>query len=301
VRVPTLVGCGAAVALLAASAGVTALFGSEPRVCPDPATQQATSRSGAAHAGSAHDAHHTTSGHGGGGAGLMTGPTCNVLEMVAPPESTYVPDLAHASAADRRTAQRLLDGVNEFCDSHPVEALTETWLPGSSSPPGATHRFNPDRDSRGLDPANPRAALVYDGELGGVMFVGRPLPSLGSIPRAHQHDEDKPSEMLHVYCTRNLRDAFTPSRMLGVKADLPPLRLWIRPAVMDLDESELRAVLARVRGDAGDDLAPFTPLEQQADGGPDPVLQAMRTEIRRSLMLLDEPQLRSLRSLLRSY
>jgi hypothetical protein len=189
--------------------------------------------------------------------------------------------------------------VNEFCDRHPVETLTDTWLPGPSAPPGATHRFNPDRDSRGLDPANPRAALVYAGKLGGVMFVGRPLPSLGSIPRPHHHD-DKPSEMLHVYCTNNLRDAFTPSRRLGVKADLPPLRLWIRPAVMDLDEAQLREVLDRVRGYAGDDLAAVTPVEQ-VDGGPDPVLQALRTEIRRSLMLLDEPQLRSIRSLMRAY
>ena len=294
-RLAAIVGCGAAAALLAGSLGLSALFGSEPRVCSDAPPHP----SSGADSGKEHATHHD-GGHAEAAAQVTTGPTCNQVEMAGPSESGYVPDVAGASAADRRKAQRLLDGVNEFCASHPVETLVETWLPGPSSPPGASHHFNPDTDSRGLDPANPRAALVYDGELGGVMFVGRPLPYLGSIPRAHSHDAAKSSEMLHVYCTDNLREAFTPNRMLGVKADLKPLRLSIRPAVMDLDEAGLRDVLARVRGYAGDELPAVTPVDDRTDGGPDPVLQAMRTEIRRSLMVLTEEQLRAVRSLVRS-
>lgn len=300
-RLAAVIGCGAAAALIAGSLGLSSLFGSEPRVCPETATRQP---SGGAHSGTDHGTQHGPlhgdSGHGEAAAQVTTGPTCNQVEMAGPSESTYVPDIAGASAADRRTAQRLLDGVNEFCDSHPVETLTETWQPPPDSPPGASHHLNPDTDSGGLDPANPRAALVYDGVLGGVMFVGRPLPSLGSIPRAHSHDTSTSSELLHVYCTPSLREAFTPSRLLGVKADLKPLRLRIRPAVMDLDEAGLRSVLARVRAYAGDELPAVVPVDDRADGGPDPVLQALRTEIRRSLMLLDEAQLRSVRALMRS-
>ena len=306
-----MVGWGAATAVVAGSLALSSLTGPEPRDCPEPASPNPTPARVDAHRsmdhgkdhGSHHGTHHET--HHGGTAGgddaVTIGPTCNQVEMAGPGESAYVPDIAAASVADRRKAQRLLDGVNEFCDRHSGETLAETWRPGPSSPPGASHHGNPDSDSRGLDPANPRTALIYDGELGGVMFVGRPLPSLGSIPRAHSHDPSTPTEMLHVYCTTNLREAFTPNRQLGIKADLQPLRQSIRPAVMDLDESQLRAVLARVRGYAGDEVVNVTPVENSADGGPDPVLQAMRTEIRRSLLLLDERQLRKLRSLIRSY
>jgi hypothetical protein len=217
--------------------------------------------------------------------------------MAGPAESRYVPDVAGASAADRRKARQLLDGVNEFCEGHSAETLAETWQPSTS---GASHHGNPDSDSRGLDPANPRAALIYDGELSGVMFVGRPLPSLGSIPRAHSHDPSTSTEMVHVYCTDNLREAFTPNRQLGIKADLQPLRQSIRPAVMNLDEVQLRTVLARVRGYARDEVVNVTPLTTSSGGGPDPVLQAMRTEIRRSLLALDERQLRKVRSVVRA-
>lgn len=297
-RPAAVVGCGAAAALLVGSLGLSSLFGSEPRVCPDAAPRHA---SGGTHHGTDHSTHHGGSGHAEAVAQVTTGPTCNQVEMAGPAESTYVPDIAAASVVDRRKAQRLLDGVNEFCDRHSGETLAETWRPGPSSPPGASHHGNPDSDSRGLDPANPRTALIYDGELDGVMFVGRPLPSLGSIPRAHSPDPSTPTEMVHVYCTTNLREAFTPNRQLGIKADLQPLRQSIRPAVMSLDESQLRTVLARVRGDAGDDVVNVTPVENSADGGPDPVLQAMRTEIRRSLLFLDERQLRRLQSLIRSH
>ncbi len=106
--------------------------------------------------------------------------------------------------------------------------------------------------------------------------------------------------MVHVYCTRNLKAAFTPNRLLGVKADLVALRLRVRPAVMELTEAQLRAVLAIVRQSAGNELPAVVPVGTAGDGGPDPVLQAMRTEIRRSLMVLSEAELRRVWSLMRS-
>lgn len=233
---------------------------------------------------------------------VTTGRTCNQVESVSPVESTYVPDIAAASAADRAKAQRLLDGVNMFCDTHSAAVLESSWRSGAAHPSDPTHLFNPDPTSRGLDPANPRAALVYDGELGGVMFTGAPLPSLGSIPRAHFHDMSRaePVEMLHVYCTTNLEEAFTPSRRLGVKADSRALRLRIGPSLVGPTEAQLRAVRAKVRGYAGGQLL-VVPVEASASGGPDPVMQGLRTEIRRSLTLLSEPQLRSVWTLMRSY
>jgi len=77
------------------------------------------------------------------------------------------------------------------------------------------------------------------------MFAGKPLPYLGSIPRAHIHHMKKPVELLHVYCTKSLKDAFTPNRLLGINADLVRLRWNIRPAVMDLTERQLRPFAAR--------------------------------------------------------
>jgi len=295
-----IVGCGAAVALVAGSLGLSWMSRPEPTHCP--------ADHGAQH-GAQHGADHS-SVHAAGDTQVTIGPTCNRVEMAGPSDSTYVPDLAAASAADRRKAQALVDGVNEFCDSHPVGTLTETWQPGEGSNPGASHHSNPDTDSRGLDPSNPRTALIYQGELAGVMFVGRPLPALGSIPRAHSHDTGSAaapasasasaSEMLHVYCTENLREALTPNRQLGIKSDLRPLRRSIRPAVMPLDKAALREVLDRVRGYVGDEPVNVTLPEGRSDIGPDPVLQIMRTEIRRSLLLLDERELRDLRSLIRS-
>ena len=240
---------------------------------------------------------HGGMGHGGAGKGVEVGPSCNQVEMMQPHNSTYVPNIARASAADRSMARKLLAGVNDFCRTNSVAAVVSTWRPGLSNSAGPTHFFNPDR-SRGLDPANPRAALVYDGRLGGVMFTGSPLPPLGSIPRAHTHEVGSTVEMVHVYCTDSLKEAFTPNRLLGVKADLVSLRLELRPAVMDLSGAELHAVLAEVRELAGDELSPFAPVPSLATGGPDPVLQAMRTEIRRSLMVLTEAQLRRLQSLM---
>lgn len=242
-----------------------------------------------------------SAGHGDMGGHVMTGPTGNKVEMVDPPHSMYVPHIAAASEADRAKAQKLLDGVNKFCRTHSAAALKAKWRPGLSNPRHPTHFFNPDPKSTGLRAANPRAALVYNGKLDGVMFVGVPLPSFGSIPRAHSHDMSMPVEMLHVYCTRNLKEAFTPNRMLGVMADLVMLRLMIRPAVMDLNEAQLRAVRAKVRGYASSKLQAMAPVASATKGGPDPVLQAIRTEIRRSLMVLTEAQLRSVWSLMQSY
>lgn len=240
------------------------------------------------------------------GDGCMVGSTGNCVELVDPADSTYIPNIAAASLADRAKAQRLLDGANNFCRNRSVAEIEATWRPGKSDPSHPTHYFNPDPSSRGLNPANPRAALVYGGKLGGVMFTGAPLPYLGTIPRAHTHTgmamgSDMGVEMVHVYCTPGLKEAFTPNRMLGVKAATIALRLKIRPAVMDLNRWQLRAVRAKVRGYAGDRLAPVAPTGTSADGGPDPVLQAMRTEIRNSLMLLTETQLRSVWRLMQSY
>ncbi len=232
---------------------------------------------------------------------LLTGPTGNTVEMVAPAQSTYRPNIAGASVANRDQAQRLLDGVNRFCRNHTVAGIQAKWRQGTGKMSGQTHYYNPDPMAAGLSPRNPRAALIYDGRLGGVMFTGMPLPSLGSIPRAHSHDMTMPVEMVHVYCTKNLRDAFTPNRILGVKADLKMLRLEIRPAVMNLNKNQLHAVRAKVRGYAGDKLQAVSPVGTSSDGGPDPVLQAMRTEIRNSLMILTEHQLRSVWSLMQSY
>jgi hypothetical protein len=67
--------------------------------------------------------------------------------------------------------------------------------------------------------------------------------------------------MLHVYCTSNLEEAFTPSRALGVNADTIRLRLSIRPALMELDGRQLRALLTKVRSYAGEELAPVAPAE----------------------------------------
>jgi hypothetical protein len=110
----------------------------------------------------------------------------------------------------------------------------------------------------------------------------------------------RPIEMVHVYCTRNLTEAFTPNRMLGVKADIHALRQRIRPAVMDLSRAQLRAVRATVRDLAGSSLRPVRPTGTAGGAGPDPVRQAMRTEIRRSLMVLSEPQLRRVWSMVRA-
>jgi hypothetical protein len=231
----------------------------------------------------------------------MAGESCNTVELVISRDSTYIPDVAGASPKDRAKAQELLDGVNDFCATRSLEEVEQDWRPGGSNPSQPTHFFNPDRYARGLDPANPKAALVFDGELAGVMFTGRPLPPLGSIPRAHIHDLSMPVEMLHVYCTPDLSEAFTPNRQLGVNKDLQPLRLRIRSMLVGPDEDQLRAVLDLVHGYADEELATVDPVEPSATGDPDPVLQAMRTGIRQSLTQLNETELRSLWGLLRSY
>jgi len=290
----------AAVAAVTASAVVVAGAmvlssrpGSRTMACPDPP-------GGASGSHSSHAEHHGQRHEqpGGPNAGLAVGPSCNLVETSTPAGSRYVPDVAGASAADRAKAQRLLNGVNDFCRSSTAAEIMSTWRPGVTDP-SPTHFFNPEPTRGGLDPTEPKAALIYDGELAGVMLTGKPLPSLGSVPRPHTHDPSEPFEMLHVYCTSNLQEAFTPSRMLGVKADTIRLRLSIRLALMDLDERQLRALLTKVRSYAGYELAPVAPVHDD-EGSADPLLQAMRTEIRTSLMLLTESQLRSVRSSMRS-
>lgn len=307
---------GLAAAMLAAAVGVAALSASDSPECPPSIAQTVTTSQQAErtpradhHAHSDRDAkaghhgetdHHAEEGHGGSNGPVTVGPTCNLLEAAAPPMSSYVPDVAAAAAADRRTARELLDGVNEFCRTHTAADITTEWRPGTSNPNGATHYFNPSPGSKGLDPANPRAALIYGGELGGVMFTGKPLPRLGSIPRAHSHDSTEPVEMVHVYCTDDLAEAFTPSRLLGVNADAVALRARLRPAVMALSDARLARVLAHVRRVAGDELPPVEPFRTAAGDGPDPVRQAMRSELRRSLLILSEEQLRELSTRMRS-
>lgn len=278
--------CGTAVLVLAGSVGLS--------------TALVSAASGGAHTASQSGLR--TDGMDGS---VYIGPTGNMVEMVAPDNSTYIPDIAAASATDVTKAQRLLDGANQFCRTHTVAWVKANWRPGKSNPSNPTHYFNPDPNSRGLDPSNPRAALVYDGQMGGVMLTGAPLPYMGTIPRAHSHTTMTMGgamgvEMVHVYCTEGLKEAFTPNRMLGVKAAMIELRLMIRPAIMNLDKAQLREVRALVRSCCGDRLAPVAP-DYTDTSGADPVLKAMRTEIRNSLMLLTEAQLRSVWSLMQSY
>ncbi len=249
-----------------------------------------------------HDGGHAE--HGGHGhrqaRRLVLGPTCNLLERVAPQSSKYRPDVRGASWADRVRARRLLRGVNEFCQSQSVSELMARWVPGSTNQATPTHFFNPDRrDSLGLDPSNPRAVLVYGHEIGGVMFTGTPLPRLGSIPRAHSHDPSRPREMLHVYCATTLKEAFTPSRQLGVLEDSIALRQKIRPRVAYLIDPQLTAILRQVRTFVGAGEIPRArPGTIPTSEGVDPVLRAKRDEIRQSLFLLTEPQLRTVLSMI---
>jgi hypothetical protein len=248
--------------------------------------------------------------HHHAGAMVETSATGNKIELVDPDDSRYVPHVMDASPAQRDRARRLLRGVNRFCSTHSLAELKAGWRPGSANQSKPTHYFNPAPRASGVNPDKPRAALVYDGKVGGVMFTGQPLPHLGPIPRAHRHagmsmmGSDSSVEMVHVYCTddltvKSVREAFTPNRQLGVYADTIRLRLRIRPAVMDLNPRQLREVRNRVRGYIG------TParraVARKAAGGPDPRLQAMRTEIRQGLMQLDEAQLRSVWRLMKSY
>jgi hypothetical protein len=245
----------------------------------------------------------------------------NKVEVIDPAKSQYIPKILRASDRDRAKARRILAGANNFCRTHTVKWLKKNWVPGDGMggmhmkrdkgmqmkgmqmsgmhmkgmqmhPP--THYFNPVRNP-GLHPAHPIAGLVYDGRLGGVMMNGTPmLPRLGSIPRPHAHEMTaQPLEMVHVYCTKNLRHAFTPNRVLGVKAPTINLRLKIRPAVTDLNGRQLRQIRAMVRDFCGDRLEPVYPSGTGDGTGPDPRLQAMRTEIRQSLMLMREHQLRT--------
>jgi hypothetical protein len=69
---------------------------------------------------------------------------------------------------------------------------------------------------------------------------------------------------------------------------------------MELDGRQLRALLTKVRSYASEELAPVAPAEDDDEGGADPLLQAMRIEIRAALMLLTESQLRSVKTSLRS-
>jgi hypothetical protein len=273
----------AAGAVLAGSIAAASVVEQDP-ACP--------TGSQAAHTGTA-DAGH---GHGH----VMVGPTCNLVEMVGPEDSTYRPDVTRASRADRAQARSLLGGVNEFCRTHSAAEVMDTWVPGEGNA-RPSHFFNPDRaGSLGLDASDPRAVLIYRGQIGGVMFTGRPLPPLGSIPRAHTHDlSRRPREMLHVYCTTNLAEAFTPSRTLGVLADSIALRKRIRPLVAYLPEPGLTVVLDAVREYVGGALPHVDPRGITTPGPADPVLRAKREEIRQSLLLLSEPQLRRILSLIR--
>jgi len=241
--------------------------------------------------------HHHHEGH------VMVGPTGNRVEMVEPYNSEYVPRIARASARDRAKAENLLDRVREFCSTHSAADIKKRWRPGADIPSKSNHYFNPrpSKRSAGLHPSRPRAALIYDGRLRGVMFVGKPLPSLGSIPRPHTHQMDEPVEMLHVYCTRDLKDAFTPNRELGINADSIKLRWKIRPAVMDLSERQLRNVRAKVRDYTNHKVRAKAPARSSSGSGPDPVLQRLRTEIRQSVWYLSEAELRRVWRIMQSY
>src|SRR5262245_35717418 len=245
---------------------------------------------------------------------VETSATGNKVELVDPGKSTYVPRVLSATDRQRSRARNLLRGVNRFCHTHTVAGLEAAgWRPGDGSASTVqTHLINPDPRSGGINPENPRAALFFDGELGGVMLSGQPLPHLGPIPRAHRHPDVHASmggnpnvQMLHIYCTddlsvKSIREAYTPNRQIGVLADTRNLRNRIRPAVMNLNPRQLREVRALVRGYVGTPSSTTTGA-RTAGPGPDPVLQAMRTEIRQGLMSLDEAQLRSVWRLMKSY
>lgn len=231
---------------------------------------------------------------------VSVGPTCNLVETATPPDSTYRPDVRRAPRADRDRARVLLRGVNRFCRTHSAAEITTAWEPGEGALGSPSHYFNPDRrGSLGLDPSSPRAALVYRQGLAGVMFTGTPLPSLGSIPRAHTHDTSRPREMLHVYCTPDLADAFTPSRERGVMADSIELRQKIRTLLPRAASTRLSAMLRWVREHTGDAVPPVEPSTVSAPEVRDPVARARRMEIRHSLLHLREPQLRDVLSMVR--
>lgn len=285
-----IIACAVGVGV-AGSIALGSLVDQAPVACP-PGSQPVPSRTEGAGRGGAGGHAHGHADH------LLVGPTCNQLEMVTPNSSTYRPDVTGASSADRARARELLRGVNEFCRSHSTPQIMADWLGGEGTTP--THYFDPDRrGSLGLDPSNPRAALVYDGEIGGVMFTGTPLPFLGSIPRAHTHDASLPREMLHVYCTRDLAEAFTPSRRLGVMADAIALREDIRPQIAVLVEPRLTTVHQRVREYVGDEFVSVDPSDLATPDVGNPALRAQRAEIRQSLLLLDEPELRAVLSIVK--
>ena len=290
-----IVACMAA-AGVAGSVALGSFLAPDAIVCP-PGSLPGPERS----AGVARDRDHDD-GHGsahGQPGPVVLGPTCNIVEPAAPPDSTYRPDVRAASRADRARARRLLSGVNEFCRSHTASDITSTWLAGQANETSPTHFFNPDRrGSLGLDPTNPRAVLVYRQGIGGLMFTGTPLPRLGSIPRAHTHDPSRPREMLHVYCADDLAEAFTPSRELGVLADSIVLRQKIRPRVAGVVDPRLAAVHRRMSSYVGHELPPAAPRTDTAQLV-DPVLRARRDQIRQSLVLLTEPELRMVWALVR--
>ena len=95
--------------------------------------------------------------------------------------------------------------------------------------------------------------------------------------------------------TACLREAFTPNRVLGVKADVIALRQMLRPEVQTLEEKRLHTVLAFVRQHAAGLNRPTAKLID----GPSPERRAKRIEIRTSLMALEEPDLRAVRALIR--
>ncbi len=272
-------------AVVAGSVACTSQVGQDRVACKSDARAQA---GGGARTHGRADEH---TGHARGH--VMVGPTCNLVEMVGPEDSTYRPDVAGATRADRARAEKLLRGVNEFCRTQSAPELMAQWVPGDTNPARPTHFFNPDtRGSLGLDPSSPRAVLIYEQRIGGVMFTGVPLPRLGSIPRAHTHDMSHPREMVHVYCTTNLTEAFTPDRQLGVMADVIALRRKARPLVSQLAQPQLGEILSLAREYAGEELPRVDPRAMTPPGLADAVLWAKREELRQSLMLLSEPQLR---------
>ncbi len=290
-----IVACVAA--MVATATACTSLQGQDRAAC-SPGSEHGVSGTADAKRGNGRDgSDHGAHGHSHHGR-VVLGPTCNVVEMVSPVDSTYRPDVSGASRADRATARSLLQDVNRFCESTPAAVVMDDWAPGDTTPTKPTHYFNPDRrGSLGLDPANPRAVLIYRQRIGGVMFTGTPLPSLGSIPRPHTHDPTSHREMLHVYCAANLAEAFTPNRELGVLADTIALRQRVRPLVAELDTRRLAASTRTVRGYLGE--LPRVDPRTIAPGLGDAVLRARREELRQALMLLGEAQLRRLLALVR--
>lgn len=128
--------------------------------------------------------------------------------------------------------------------------------------------------------------IIVSGTAGALLGAG--LTGLSTLRDSNALVcSSKPSRVTRASRKRSLPTGCSASR-----------RIWWRcgsrsgRAIMDLSDAQLRGVLAKVREYAGNQLPAVTPARPYPNGGPDPIRQAMPTEIRRSLMVLTEDRLR---------